>query len=161
MVKVYLLLGSNLGNRENYLKQAEGCIETEAGAVLQCSDIYETQSWGKTDAPDYLNQVLLIKTTLPPQELLARLLSIELILGRKREEKWGARTIDIDILFYGDEIIEEPNLVIPHPEMHNRRFTLEPLAQIAPDLIHPTLHQTITELKNNLKDKLDVKKIYF
>lgn len=91
--------------------------------------------------------------------MLDKILNIELMLGRKREEKWGSRTIDIDILFYGDEIINEEGLHIPHPELHNRRFTLEPLKEIAPDLRHPVFGKTITAIKNELKDNLIVKKL--
>ncbi len=159
MVDVYLLLGSNLGNRQLFLQDAARYIENNAGRILMRSGIYETQSWGKTDAPDYLNQVLLIQTELPPQVLLAELLNIEIMLGRQRLEKWGSRTVDIDILFYGEEIISESNLNVPHPELHNRRFTLEPLAEIAPDLQHPILNKTVLSLKNELKDSLAVKKV--
>ncbi|WP_158826381.1 2-amino-4-hydroxy-6-hydroxymethyldihydropteridine diphosphokinase [Mucilaginibacter lacusdianchii] len=161
MINVYLLLGSNLGNRQLFLKQAIAYIEERAGEVVQQSAIYETESWGKTDLPAYLNQVLLVQTKLQPTELLDVLLQIELLLGRKREEKWGARTIDIDILFYDDWIINEATLVVPHPELHNRRFTLEPLAEIAPDFYHPVLQQTVLALKSSLTDDLQVKKLYF
>ncbi|MDT3405053.1 2-amino-4-hydroxy-6-hydroxymethyldihydropteridine diphosphokinase [Mucilaginibacter terrae] len=161
MIGVYLLLGSNLGNRQLFLQQAINHIEAEAGPVIKKSGLYETQSWGKNDAPDYLNQVLLIHTTLAAPALLNKLLDIELLLGRVREEKWGARVIDIDILFYDDEIIDSPDLKIPHPELHKRRFTLEPLAEIAPNFKHPVFKVDIEVLKNNLQDKLEVKKIYF
>lgn len=159
MVDVYLLLGSNLGNRQLFLQEAAQHIENTVGSIITRSGIYETQSWGKTDEPDYLNQVLLIHTELLPQPLLTLLLNIEQLLGRQRLEKWGSRTVDIDILFYGTEIINQPGLTIPHPELHNRRFTLAPLAEIAPQLIHPVLHKTILSLKNELRDTLAVKKI--
>jgi 2-amino-4-hydroxy-6-hydroxymethyldihydropteridine diphosphokinase len=161
MVKVYLLLGSNLGDRLFLLKQAAGYIETQAGTIVQYSSIYETKSWGKTDEPDYLNQVLLINTMLQPHELLAKLLEIELLLGRKREEKWGSRTMDIDILFYDDMIINEPGLTVPHPQLHNRRFTLEPLVELAPNFIHPVLQKALKKLKDDLQDELQVKKYIF
>jgi len=159
MNSVFLLLGSNLGNREQYLNQAISLISTQVSPVIKLSSIYETQSWGKDDAPDYLNQVILLETDIPARELLDKILGIELTLGRKREEKWGSRTIDIDILFYGDKIINEQGLHVPHPELHNRRFTLEPLDEIAPDLIHPVLGKTISVIKNELKDGLIVKKL--
>lgn len=159
MVNVYLLLGSNLGNRQLFLQDAARHIENATGKIGACSGIYETKSWGKADAPDYLNQVLLLQTELHPQLLLAELLNIEIMLGRQRLEKWGSRTVDIDILFYGEEVINESNLTVPHPELHNRRFTLEPLAEIAPDLWHPILNKTVLSLKNELKDALTVKKI--
>ena len=161
MVKVYLLLGSNLGNRQLFLKQAIAFIEAQVGNVVKYSGIYETKSWGKTDAPDYLNQVLLVKTLLEPITLLKELLKIELLLGRKREEKWGSRTMDIDILFYGNQIVNEHELTIPHPQLHNRRFTLEPLVELAPSLMHPALQKTLKQLKDELQDDLQVKKYIF
>lgn len=161
MVNFYLLLGSNLGNRLWYLEQAARHINEEAGHIVQQSAVYETQSWGNTEVPDYLNQVLLLQTNLPAHTLLNKLLQIELLLGRERIEKWGARTLDIDILFYGSEIINDANLVVPHPQLHNRRFTLEPLAEIAPGLIHPGLKKNISSIKNELNDDLQVKKYIF
>jgi len=159
MNNVFLLLGSNLGNRNLFLNQAIEHIEKDIAPVLKASSVYETQSWGKTDAPDYLNQVITLQTNLSAQTVLQKILNIENILGRRREEKWGSRTIDIDILFYGREIINEPNLHIPHPELHKRRFTLDPLAEIAPDMVHPILNKNILHIKNELKDSLIVKKL--
>jgi 2-amino-4-hydroxy-6-hydroxymethyldihydropteridine diphosphokinase len=161
MINVFLLLGSNLGERNLFLHRAIEHIEQDIAAVAKKSAIYETQSWGKTDLPDYLNQVVMLQTELSAQQILEKILNIEIEMGRKREEKWGSRIIDIDILFYGSEIINEPNLTIPHPELHKRRFTLEPLEMLAPDFIHPILNKSILELKNDLKDDLIVKKIYF
>lgn len=159
MIDVFLLLGSNLGNRNAFLNKAVDHIEQDIAPVVEKSAVYETQSWGKTDLPDYLNQVIILQTTLSAQDVLQRVLKIEIEMGRKREEKWGSRIIDIDILFYGSYIINEPNLVVPHPELHNRRFTLEPLGMLAPYFIHPVLNKTILELKNNLNDDLVVKKV--
>jgi len=159
MNRVFLLLGSNLGNRQQYLQQAIELISTHIAPAKKTSSIYETQSWGKTDAPDYLNQVVMLETEIPASELLRKILDIELMLGRRREEKWGSRTIDIDILFYGDAVISRENLQVPHPELHNRRFTLEPLAEIAAELVHPVLKKTILDVKNELKDSLIVKKL--
>jgi len=156
---VFLLLGSNLGDRHKYLKQAIGYIEKEIAPLLKLSSVFETQAWGKTDIPDYLNQVVVLETGLPAQVILNRILNIELALGRERVEKWGSRTIDIDILFYGSEVINEKNLQIPHPELHKRLFTLAPLAEIAPELVHPVLNKTILEIKNNLNDSFIVKKL--
>jgi len=156
---VFLLLGSNLGDRHKYLKQAIGYIEKEIAPLLKLSSVFETQAWGKTDIPDYLNQVVVLETGLPAQVILNRILNIELALGRERVEKWGSRTIDIDILFYGNEVINEKNLQIPHPELHKRLFTLAPLAEIAPELVHPVLNKTILEIKNNLNDSFIVKKL--
>ncbi len=159
MIDVYLLLGSNLGDRQGYLRQAINLIEEEVAPVSVASSLYETQSWGKTDEPDYLNQVVCIKTELPADTILKKILNIELMMGRKREVKWGSRIIDIDILFYGSDIIDEPNLVVPHPQLHNRMFTLAPLAEIAPDFVHPLLGKHIFELKTELKSNLHVKKL--
>lgn len=159
MINVFLLLGSNLGNREAYLQKAIQLIEQNIAPLINASGIYETQSWGKTDEPDYLNQVVQLNTELPAQIVLERILDIEIMLGRKRDVKWGSRIIDIDILFYGDKIINEPGLIVPHPELHNRRFTLEPLVELAPDFIHPLLKKNILKLKSELKDSLIVKKL--
>ena len=159
MTGVYLLLGSNLGDRQLFLNKAIALISSSIAPVSGRSAVYETQSWGKTDAPDYLNQVISLQTDLPVQAILKKILAIELELGRRREEKWGSRTIDIDILFYGDAIINESGLHVPHPELHHRRFTLEPLAEMVPHLVHPVLNKSILQLKNELKDNLVVKKI--
>ena len=161
MIKVFLLLGSNLGNRHLFLSQAIAQIEKDIAPVIKASSVYETQSWGKTDAPDYLNQVILLQTELPAMAVLQKILNIENTMGRQRSEKWGPRTIDIDILFYGNAVINETGLQIPHPELHKRRFTLEPLAEIAPELVHPVLNKNILQVKNELKDNLIVKKLYF
>jgi len=159
MIDVYLLLGSNLGNRNLFIEKAISQIESDIAPVVKASSVYETQSWGKTDAPNYLNQVIFIKTDIPARSILEKILNIEIDLGRKREEKWGSRTIDIDILFYGEAMISENGLQVPHPEMHKRRFTLEPLAEIVPDFIHPGSKKTILQLKNELEDALIVKKL--
>jgi 2-amino-4-hydroxy-6-hydroxymethyldihydropteridine diphosphokinase len=159
MIDVFLLLGSNLGNRHLFLNQAIEHIEKDIAPVLKASSVYETQSWGKTDGPDYLNQVIMLQTDLPARALLQKILNIENILGRRREEKWGSRTIDIDILFYGEEIVDEPGLHVPHPELHKRRFTLAPLAEIAPKFVHPVLNKNILQIKTELKDDLIVKKL--
>ena len=159
MIDVFLLLGSNLGDREKYLKKAINLIETQLGVVKQKSAIYETEAWGKTDEPNYLNQVVQVAVAIPARQVLEKVLQIETKMGRVREEKWGSRIIDIDILFYGQDIINEPGLIVPHPELHNRKFTLEPLNEIAPDLQHPILKRSIFQLKSELKDNLIVKKL--
>lgn len=159
MIDVFLLLGSNLGNRQSFLQQAITFIAAEIAPVVKQSSIYETEAWGKTDEPNYLNQIIQLKTDMKPRVLLEKILAIEHELGRERTEKWGSRTIDIDILFYGMEVISEPGLNIPHPQLHNRRFTLAPLEEIAPELVHPVLHKNISRLKSELKDNLNVKKL--
>jgi 2-amino-4-hydroxy-6-hydroxymethyldihydropteridine diphosphokinase len=161
MNSVFLLLGSNLGDRLWFLNEAARHMETDIAPVAEASSVYETQSWGKTGEPDYLNQVILLKTALPAMEVLRKILNIENVLGRHRDEKWGSRTIDIDILFYDGQIIDEPGLRIPHPQLHKRRFTLEPLAEIAPDFVHPVLKKNILQIKNELNDNLIVKKYNF
>jgi 2-amino-4-hydroxy-6-hydroxymethyldihydropteridine diphosphokinase len=146
MINVFLLLGSNIGDRAFYLESAIVEIEKQVGTVLKASAVHQTLAWGKTDEPDYLNQVLEVETLLTAQAVLHTILGIEKQLGRERKEKWGARTIDIDILFYGTEVISEPDLMVPHPQLQNRKFTLEPLNEIAPDFIHPVLNLSIADL---------------
>jgi 2-amino-4-hydroxy-6-hydroxymethyldihydropteridine diphosphokinase len=158
MNDVFLLLGSNLGDREAYLQTAVHHVETDIAPLAKKSAVYETQSWGKTDEPDYLNQVIELKTGLEPAVILKKILDIEKLMGRKREVKWGSRIIDIDILFYGQAIINEVALQIPHPELHKRMFTLIPMNEIAPDFIHPVLEKSIFQLKSELKSDLIVKK---
>lgn len=159
MTDVYLLLGSNLGDREGFLERAAAELEKEVGQLVKRSSVYLTQAWGKTDEPDYLNQVVLLRTALAARTVLQKILSIELSMGRKRAEKWGSRIIDIDILLYGNEIIREEGLVVPHPEMHRRSFVLQPLAEIAPQVLHPVTGQNIFTLNAELKTGLLVKKL--
>ncbi|GAB2685526.1 2-amino-4-hydroxy-6-hydroxymethyldihydropteridine diphosphokinase [Mucilaginibacter koreensis] len=159
MNTIYLLLGSNLGNRQLFLQQAIKYIAEKVGAVIQQSSLYETQAWGNTETSDYLNQVLKVESFLTATDALQQVLNIETELGRERQEKWGARVIDIDILFYNQDIIHTSNLIIPHPHLHERRFTLEPLAEIAPELLHPLFKKNILSLKENLSDALIVKKL--
>jgi len=148
-----------MGDRQAFLRKATELIGKRIAPVITASSTYETQSWGKTDEPDYLNQVLFLKTNMEPRKILDEILNIEKDLGRIREIKWGSRVIDIDILFYGSAIIHEPGLNIPHPELHRRMFTLIPLNEVAPDLVHPVFHKTIFQLKNELKNDLHVKKL--
>lgn len=159
MFITYLLLGSNLGDREGILRDAGHHLEDRVGKLLCGSSVYETAPWGKPDQPDFLNQVLQIDTNLSPAELLRTVLSIENELGRSRSEKWGSRIIDIDILFYNDLVIDEPGLTIPHPFLHERNFCLQPLFEIAPNLIHPLKHKTIQELLKDLTDILPAKRL--
>ncbi len=152
----YLLLGSNQGDRMKWLQQAVSMLSAQCGTVVQQSGTYQTAAWGITDQPAFLNKVVLLQTTLTPTELLAEIHNIETALGRQRDVKWGQRTLDIDILLYNKEVIQLPNIIIPHPYMQERRFTLIPLAEIAPDYIHPKLKKSISELLENCPDKLDV-----
>lgn len=154
---VYLLLGGNIGDRLFYLRSAIDKIGERAGKVLQRSPIYETAPWGMPDQPDFLNQAIEIETSMYPRLLLQELLAIELTLGRERHHKWYARTIDIDILLYAEQVITSEDLVIPHPRLSFRRFGLTPLAEIAPQVIHPQLNKTITTLLLECEDTLEVK----
>ncbi len=156
--KVYLLLGSNLGDRVGVLLKAQQEISARVGTVIKSSSIYETLAWGIENQPAFLNQVLLIETFLTPQELLITINKIEQDLGRIRHQKWGERLIDIDILYYENQIIDEEHLKIPHPEIINRRFTLVPLVEIAADFVHPALDKTQEELLEVCRDELEVKK---
>lgn len=155
---VYLLLGSNMGDKESYISNAIMCIREHIGIVKKESSLYKTTPWGKTDQPDFINKALIIVTFLEPKQVLDKILYIEKSLGRERTEHWGSRTIDIDILFYGNEIVEQPGLSIPHPQLQNRAFVLLPLLEIAPDFIHPIFEQSICQLRNKLNDDLSVEK---
>ncbi len=159
MHKTFLLLGSNLGDRRNYIETAIAEIETKLGVIVKKSSLYETASWGNHDQPDFLNQVIELKTNLNPGDLLSGVLNIEAGIGRKRHEKWGSRIIDIDILLYEDQIVDEPELRIPHPYLAFRRFCLMPLVELAPEFIHPILGKNIQELLLELSDDLFVKKL--
>ncbi|MFN8407036.1 MAG: 2-amino-4-hydroxy-6-hydroxymethyldihydropteridine diphosphokinase [Sphingobacteriaceae bacterium] len=159
MNNVYLLLGSNLGDSEFYIYQAKQCIESEVGMILQASSLYQTAAWGKINQPDFINQVVLVSSSWDPQQVLSKVLTIESQLDRKRTDKWGARTIDIDILFYNDDCVNDVNLVIPHPYLHQRSFTLIPLLEIAPNYMHPILAKTIGELYQEVSDDLVVQKL--
>src|SRR5690606_16256863 len=139
MFKVYLILGGNLGDKYANLQKAIELVAVQIGNVIEKSSVYETEAWGKTDQPNFLNLALIAETKLEPLEVLEEIHKIETLLGRKREEHWGARTMDIDILFYDDEIISLSNLVIPHPYIAKRRFVLAPLVEIIPDFSHPVL----------------------
>jgi 2-amino-4-hydroxy-6-hydroxymethyldihydropteridine diphosphokinase len=153
---IFLLLGSNVGKSYDNLRTAIQCIQTDAGVIIKQSSIYQTKAWGKIDQPDFLNQVIQIETNLSPEELLVSVLEIEKKMGRVRNEKWGPRIIDIDILFYNQVIISLPQLTIPHPEIAARRFTLSPLAELSPEFLHPLLNKTISELLSDCADPLPV-----
>ena len=159
MYITYLLLGGNLGDRRKYIALAIAEIEAKIGNITKRSSLYETASWGKHDQPDFFNQVIEVKTSLKPQKLLSGILSIEAELGRKRIEKWGSRIIDIDILLYEGQVINEPELIVPHPYLAFRRFCLMPWCEIAPEFIHPLLKKNIQELLIELSDDLFVKRL--
>lgn len=151
-----LLLGANLGDRVDTLRKAVSLIDERIGSVAQQSGLYQTAAWGVTEQPDFLNQVIRIDTDLTPESVLEQTQRIEQELGRIRREKWGARAIDIDILYYDQRIIHTETLTIPHPYLHHRRFTLVPLAEVAPDFVHPVLQKTTLELLADCADNGEV-----
>lgn len=157
MSGILLSLGSNLGDRAAHLENVIGLLEKEGVKTLQQSSVYESEPWGKNDQPWFLNQVIEVETEFKPEELLRVCLEVEKKLGRVREEKWGERIIDIDILFYQDQVIEEADLTIPHPEVQNRSFVLVPLVECWTNMIHPKLGIRLNEIKT--KDSLEVKRI--
>ena len=154
---VYLLLGSNLGNREENLFRTIHAIQ-QLCVIVKASSRYQTQAWGNTQQPDFLNQVVQIDFKDSPRLLLRKILAIENEMGRVRTDKWGSRIIDIDILFMDQTIVSEPDLTIPHSQLHVRRFALLPLAEIAPEFIHPILKKSCKELLNECNDSLRVER---
>ena len=158
MNKTYLLLGSNMGNSQQQLDIAQQHIEKKIGNITRTSSIYQTAAWGKTDQPDFLNQVIIVETSLSAPRAMQAILSIEKKMGRRRTEKNAPRIIDIDILFFNKTVMEAPHLSIPHPQLQNRRFVLIPLNELSPHLIHPFLKKTIHHLLRVCPDKLAVKK---
>lgn len=156
MNKAYLLTGGNIGDRTANLAMARDWISRETGELTAISKLYETAAWGKMDQPSFLNQALEVSTQLKPGEFLEQILEIEKKIGRVRKEKYGPRVIDIDILLFNDEVIDQPSLKLPHPELPNRRFALAPLTEIAAKLVHPILNKTIEELLFICPDKLEV-----
>lgn len=158
MYRACLVLGGNLGDREKFLYEANKALEIQVGAVILRSSIYETCAWGKQNQPNFLNQVVLLETKLNAIEVLDVIQAIEKRLGRTRDEHWGARTMDIDILFFDDEIIDTERLKIPHPLINMRKFVLLPLVEILPNLEHPVYKKSVKSLYLECDDKLEVKK---
>ncbi|HVG14975.1 MAG TPA: 2-amino-4-hydroxy-6-hydroxymethyldihydropteridine diphosphokinase [Chitinophagaceae bacterium] len=156
----YLLIGGNMGDRALQLKSAADAISTQCGMIEATSPIYQTAAWGLTEQPNFLNQALKILTSLSPFQLLHSVLAVEESLGRVREQKFGPRTIDIDILLYNDLQLASPTLTIPHPSLPHRRFALVCLNDIAGDVVHPTLGKTINELLLQCTDSLRVDKFH-
>jgi len=153
MHKVYLSLGSNLGNRKENIKRALKLISKD-NSIICCSHAYRTTPYGYTNQPDFINLALLIHSEMSAGVLLSFLKNIEKSLGRIPAIHWGPRTIDIDILFYDDLIIKEEDLIVPHPDIENRIFVLKPLMDICPDFVHPVLNKTIKELYDLLQLRL-------
>ena len=152
MNTVFLQLGSNMGDRDAYLKNANKLIAEEIGVIQKKSKIYESVPWGMENQNNYLNQALEIKSEFLVEEVLEKVLQIEDKIGRIRNEKWGERIIDIDILFYNDLIVEKEGICIPHIHLQSRKFVLIPLHEIAPNFIHPKYNKTIDELLQECKD---------
>lgn len=158
MNKTYLLLGSNMGNSRQQLSKAKSFIKKEIGKILRQSDLYTTAAWGNTNQPDFLNQVIMVETTLDALQTMQTILIIEKKMGRIRAEKNAPRIIDIDILFFNKEIIDQEGLSIPHPQIQNRHFVLVPLNQLSPNFKHPVFKKTVHQLFIHCPDKLNVKK---
>ncbi|MFA6150002.1 MAG: 2-amino-4-hydroxy-6-hydroxymethyldihydropteridine diphosphokinase [Chitinophagaceae bacterium] len=154
--KLYLLLGGNQGNTVQILQSAHTLTTQKIGAITASSPIYETAAWGKTDQPNFLNQAIEVHTNLGAFEILEQTQQIENQLGRQRNEHWGQRTLDIDILFLNNEVINTGHLCIPHPEIQNRRFALVPLNTISPELIHPVSELSVARLLELCPDNLPV-----
>lgn len=158
MKGIYLLLGSNLGDSRALLGKAKVEISNNIGKVVNASSVYSTKAWGIENQADFLNQVIEVESDLAAEEILQKINTIEERLGRVRYIKWHSRIIDIDILYYGDEIIDSEKLLVPHPENQNRNFVLVPMVEIAPKLMHPGLLLTQEDLLENCTDRLEVKK---
>jgi 2-amino-4-hydroxy-6-hydroxymethyldihydropteridine diphosphokinase len=158
MNRAFILAGGNLGDRAKSLAEARDKINHYSGRIINMSSIYETAPWGNAEQPDFLNQALEVLTTLNARQLIRNLLKAEKLMGRIREVKLGPRIIDLDLLFFNDEIHNYHLLQLPHPEIQNRRFVLAPMAEIAPDYIHPGLKKSIADLLKDCKDNLEVKK---
>lgn len=158
METAYLLLGTNEGVREKNLQKAKELIEKVCGKIIRSSSVYETEAWGLKEQNSFLNEAVSISTLLDALSLLAALKNIEGQTGRTETVKWGPRVIDIDILFYGNETVNETDLKIPHPFIAERKFTLVPLNEIARDFVHPVLKKAINELLKECKDESEVRR---
>jgi len=159
MEGIFLLLGSNRGDKRVQIEGGLKSIETQIGNINKQSGIYKTEAWGYRNQDSFLNIAIEITTTKSAKEILDEIKEIEKSAGEKKRIKWGPRFLDIDILFYGDEIMNDANLVVPHPEIQNRNFALLPLLEIAPEFKHPLLLLSIKELYEVCNDRGSVKRL--
>jgi len=156
MNKAFIILGSNMGNKMAHLQMAIELMNLQNISLIQQSSIYKTDAWGNTDQDDFYNQVIEVATELSAKILLQTLLDIETKMGRTRNQKWEARIIDLDILYFNNEVIDTEKLKVPHPYLHVRKFTLIPLSEIAAYYIHPIFNKTNAELLTNCSDRSEV-----
>lgn len=156
MNTVFLITGGNIGDKRKNLETASALISERVGKIIKSSKIYETDAWGITDQPAFYNQVHIVKSDFSAREVLDKILMIEEEMGRKRTVKNAARIIDIDILLFNEERVNEKNLVIPHPQISNRRFVLLPLSELAPHMIHPVFKKSFHQLLLQTEDQLKV-----
>ena len=159
MNQTHFLLGSNSGDCTQHLLVAKNHIQKYIGIIIKESRLYQTAAWGKTDQPDFINQVIIVSTLLDAFQTMKKILEIETNMGRVRTEKNATRIIDIDILFFNKEVHHTPFLMVPHPLLQDRRFVLVPLQEISPGFLHPLLKKSVNQLLQQCNDKLDVKKI--
>jgi 2-amino-4-hydroxy-6-hydroxymethyldihydropteridine diphosphokinase len=156
ITQLFLSLGGNLGNTREIFEGAYPLIEKKIGKISVYSSVYQTEAWGPIPQADFLNQVLLVSTTLSAQACLTEMLAIEKEFGRERKERWGPRTLDLDILYYSDITIAEEDLTVPHPRIAERKFILTPLAEIAPSFTDPTSRKTMVALLEECEDSSQV-----
>lgn len=154
MNKIYLITGGNIGDRKKNIETAAVLIEEQIGRIVKSSKIYETDAWGITEQAPFYNQIHIVETEFSAKEVLNKILNMEEKMGRVRTTKNAARIMDIDILFFNDETINELNLIVPHPQIINRRFVLMPLNELAPEMIHPVFQKNIYQLLENCTDEL-------
>ncbi|GGF30380.1 2-amino-4-hydroxy-6-hydroxymethyldihydropteridine diphosphokinase [Echinicola rosea] len=160
MHQIVLLIGGNLGDRKKLIQEAVERLSSKF-KVVGASSVYETAAWGGHSSGRYLNQALVMETALSAEEVLNITQSVENVLGRQRLQKWGDRTMDIDIIYFGEEVIDTDRLKVPHPLMAERRFVLTPLAEIMPDFVHPVLNKTNQALLESCQDPGLVEKVLF
>lgn len=153
---IYLLLGSNLGDRKKNIASAIAAVEKEIGQIVKHSSLYETEPWGEIPTEAFYNQMILVKSSVPPQGLMEKIIGIEKSMGRTRDRKWENRIIDIDVIFYDNKVFGSGDITIPHPRFEERNFAILPMLELAPDFIHPVSKQSIEEIYLNSTDTGEV-----